>query len=1018
MPPPEKTSKKQYITTKPFCQIGLLLFAIGLGALLLALLFWWDNASGRGVVWGAEFPRIPEADVPPLGVNLFLDREPDEATIRRTLALARDMGAHWVKQLFPWEQIEADAKGDFWDERYGRSTWDHYDRIVRLCQEYGLELIVRLDRPPPWARAQALASPRLQAALQEDPTRDITGPPDRLEDYGDYVFAVVSRYRGQVRYFQLWNEPNLANEWNWAPIDPERFVELLRIGYTRAKEANPEAVILFPSLAPNDGLDPRHMSDLEFLRRVYEAGGGAYFDVMSAQLYGLGQPPYERSPVGLDRKKWRLITRTDVSRVVLLREIMERYGDTDKAVWVGELGWHSTPADWTGRPSISGPSVSEETKGTYIVQALERSLREWPWMGVRNIWFLRWGGPPPNPDDPTIFFQLVTYDFHTLPAYEAVRAWAAAPPLGVGYHRLSGPGEWEHTFLGTRLDLLLPAGTDPQVVRAEVDGVPCGLRLLRREGAEDRYIAASRLKDGRHTVRVVAPEGLLLGCYVAREPRAPWLIPAATALLAGALIAAMALLVLRLPAVVEPVWEAFWQELERWRAIPERWQALIVWGGTALALALLVRYDFLPLAALAFLILVVLALFRLDLALYVPVFLIPFYLLEATLGGKRFSVLEVALLCCVAAGILRWLRAGFPLPARREGFRLLPALAFLLLCTGSLFWSTDPAFTAVEGVPLRHISLREYRVVVVEPLLLYLLLRGSGRRDPRRLWGIADALVASGSLVALGGLVQVLTPSLHAEVADGVRRATSVYGTFSANALALFLGRVLAVAVAGALFLSRGRRRWLYLGSLVLLGGAFFLTYSRGGYIALALVLLLYGLLRSRWLLGAEVGLGAAGMLLAWRIGALGRILALDTFRNRLTMWKNSWALVRESPWLGLGLDAFYHHYTRRYPGLEAYRTPHNVVLEFWTRLGLLGVAAGAWLYGAFFARAGRLYRNLPDPAARTLVLGFLGSIVYGLAHGLIDGAFFAPDWACLFWVALAVVDGLAGATATGTPAR
>ncbi|MGC8874023.1 MAG: O-antigen ligase family protein [Chloroflexia bacterium] len=971
-------------------------------------------------MWGADLPRIAEADVPPLGVNLFLDREPEEATIRRTLAFTRDMGAHWVKQLFPWEQIEPDAKGDFWDERYGRSTWEHYDRIVQLCQEYGLELIVRLDRPPPWARARVLASPRLQAALAEDPTRDITGPPDRLEDYGDYVYAVVSRYRGQVRYFQLWNEPNLANEWNWEPIDPERFVELLRIGYTRAKEANPEAVILFPSLAPNDGLDPRHMSDLEFLRRVYEAGGGAYFDIMSAQLYGLGQPPYERSPVGLDRRKWRLITRTDVSRVVLLREIMERYGDAGKAVWVGELGWHSTPAGWTGRPSIAGPSVSEETKGAYIVQALERSLAEWPWMGVRNIWFLRWGGPPPDPDDPTIFFQLVTYDFRTLPAYEAVRAWAASPLLGVGYHRMAGPTEWEGAFLGTRLDLLLPAGADPGALRVEVDGMPCRLRFDRREGAEDRYIAATRLADGRHTVRVGAPEGLLQGCYVVREPRAPWRIPALTFLLAGALVATVALLVVRLPAVVEPVWEAFWRELERWRALPERWQALIVWGGMALALALPVRYDFLPLAALAFLILVLLALYRLDFALHVPVFLIPFYLVEATLGGKHFSLLEVAVLGCAVAGGLRWMREGFLLPVNRarEGAVLLPALAFLLICTGSLFWSTDPTLIAAEGVSLQHISLREYRVVIVEPLLLYLLLRAAGRRDPGRVWGFADALVVSGSLAALGGLVQVFSPSLHAEVADGVRRATSVYGTFSANALALFLGRVLAVAIAGTLFLPQGRRKWLYFGALALMGAAFFLTYSRGGYLALAVVLLLYGLLRSRWLLGAEVGLGAAGALLAWRIGALGRVLALDTFRNRLTMWRNSWALVREAPWLGLGLDAFYHHYTRRYPGLEAYRTPHNVVLEFWTRLGLLGVAAGVWLYGTFFARGSRLYRDLHHPAARVLVLGLLGSVTYGLAHGLLDGAFFAPDWACLFWIALAIVDGLSAAPPTGMPAR
>ena len=1028
MPLLDTTSNQHYTTKRRACQIGwpLLLLLAGLLAAALAITLFLDNNLHRGVSWGPDLPRVAQADVPPLGVNLFLDREPEEGVMRRTLALAQQMGAHWVKQQFPWDQIEPDGKGDFWDERYGRSTWEHYDLIVRLCQEYGLELIVRLDRPPPWARTRGLTSPALQAALAEDPTRDINGPPDDLADYGDLVYAVVSRYRGQVRYVQLWNEPNLANEWNWAPIAPRQFVELLRVGYTRAKEADPEVVVLFPSLAPNDGLDPRYMSDLDFLRQVYEAGGAAYFDVMSAQLYGLGQPPSEHSPLGFNRERLRPITRTDVSRVVLLREIMERYGDRDKAIWVGELGWHSTPPDWAGRSNISGPAVSEETKGAYIVQALERSLREWPWMGVRSIWFLRWGGPPPDPDDPTIFFGLVSYDFRLLPAYEAVRAWSAAPPpLGVGYHSLHGQASVGGAFLGRRLDLVLPAGVDPGSLRVEVDGKPCTLRFWRNEGAEARYVAAAKLSDGRHSFRLEGTEGILRGCYVVREERLAWLFPALTALFSLGLIATAVLIVLHLPALLARLWDLGWQEAERFRRLPERWQALVVWGGMALTLALLYRYDFLPLFLIAVVVLVLLALLRLDLALLVAVFLIPFYLQPAVLFGQYFSLLELAILACAVAGGLQWARQRWaspslpvpPSPRPRWGERLrawlgresrstaLPALAFLLVCTGSLLWSTERGFVTADGVSLLHISLREYRVTVLEPLLLYPLIRlaWAGRR--KQAWPAVDALLLSGALVSLGGIVQVFVPSLHAEVADGVRRATSVYGTFSANALALFLGRVLALAVAGGLFLPRGRRRALYLAALPLLGGAFFLTYSRGGYIAVAVVLLLYGLLHSRLLLWAELGVGAGAVLLAWLAGAMGRLLALDTFRNRLVMWRNTWPLVREHPWLGLGLDAFYHHYHQRYPGLEeAYSTPHNVVLEFWTRLGLLGLAVGTWLYSAFFVRAGRLYRRLREPIDRVLVLGLLGSVTYGLIHGLLDGAFFGPDWASLFWLAYALV--------------
>ncbi len=1036
MPRFRKHSNRHYSTGWLLCQIGALILLGGLLLAALAGLLYLDNTRNRGVTWGADLPRFPQNEAPPVGVNLFLDREPDEATIRRTLQMARDMGARWIKQQFPWDQIEPEAKGDFWDERYARSTWQHYDRIVALCQEYGLQLIVRLDRPPDWARAQALSSEALRRAQAEDPDRDITGPPDDLADYGDYVYAVVSRYRGRIGHVQLWNEPNLANEWNWAPIDPQRFVELLQVGYTRAKEANPDVVVLFPSLAYNDGLDPRHWSDLAFLEAVYQAGGRPYFDVMAAQYYGLGQPPDEHSPLGLDRQHLRLITRTDVSRVVLLREIMERHGDSAKAVWVGELGWNATPPDWTGRPSIWGQSVDEETKGQYIVAALERARREWPWMGVANIWFLRWGGPPPNADDPTQFFALVGYDFEPLPAYEAVRSWAADPPLGVGYHSLPPGKETPQPFLGTRLDVVLPAGLDPTAVQVEVDGTVQPLRFWRSEGTEARYIAAEGLADDRHTLALRGPADLVAGCYVVREQPLPWLFPLLAALLSLGLLAVAVLLMLRLPAGLAELWPRLWRTVQHFQGLPERWQAPIVLGGLALGLAALYRSVPLPLALLSLLAMGALATLRLDLATVVAVFLIPLYAQPAALAGARFSLFELTILVCLGAGsahLLRHLTLAPPFPLtpprpwprpmpRSLWWELLPALAFLLVCTGSLLWSTDRGFVTADGTGLLHISLREYRVTVIEPFLLYPLLWLSFRGRRERAWWAVDALVLSAVLVALGGVVQVLTPWMHAEVADGVRRATSVYGTFSANSLALFLGRALALALAGGLFLPRGRRRWLYLASLPFLGGAFFLTYSRGGYIALVVVLLAYGLLHSRLLLWADLGLGAAAALFAWLTGGLDRLLALDTFRNRLTMWQNAWTLIRERPWQGLGLDAFVHHYRQRFPlEQEAYLTPHNAVLEFWTRLGLLGLAAAAWLYGAFFLRAAQAYRRLADPAGRVLALGLLGSVAYALAHGMLDGTFFAPDWAATFWLAYGLVAVLApppGAGATSPPGR
>lgn len=508
-------------------RLRVLLPAAALLLAALAAVAWLDNAANRGVTYAPAPPPIAWTDVPRLGVNAYnIQFEPDRANVTRTLEMARDLGAHFVRIQMPWEDIEIAGKGDFEDRRNGQdvhSAWDKYDFIVAEASRLGLELIARLDRPPHWARQQAAASPEFQAGLAVN--ADSTGPPDNYADYADFVGTVVARYRGRVRFFQLWNEPNLAYEWNWRTPAPEDFVRLLRAGYSAAKAANPDAAVLFPSLAPTDGKDPRApMTELEYLDRVYVAGGGQYFDIMSAQAYGLGQPPDEHRYVKLNWRPSRplerldrpLDTRADVSRVVLLREVMERNGDARKAVWISEFGYNSAPPS-VPEPARStwGAPVSEEQKGDYIVRQLDRARREWPWIGVMNVWFLRWGGAAPDPRNPTAYFAIVDHDFKPLPAYTKLKAYFAAGPVaGVGAHSWDHPaverrgGAWAVRFEGDSFALMGGAGAADVVIDG---GPPIHVEL----GGAGVVAVADRLADGTHTALVQVatnpPQAFLVG---------------------------------------------------------------------------------------------------------------------------------------------------------------------------------------------------------------------------------------------------------------------------------------------------------------------------------------------------------------------------------------------------------------------------------------------------------------------------------------------------------------------------
>ena len=208
-------------------------------------------------------PTSALADVEPWGTNLFLHKEVEAWKRELTIEMVRDAGITWAKQHFPWDEIEQPRKGQSFDAKYAQSTWDKYDEIVRLATTSGLRLIARIDRPPAWAR---LDKSRANA------------PPDRLQDFGDFVFQLASRYRGKVEHFQVWNEPNLGEEWTGRP-DPAAYVALLRVAYQRIKEANPRACVIAAPLAMNVEVGPIHLNEVDFLDRMYQAGAKDVCDV-------------------------------------------------------------------------------------------------------------------------------------------------------------------------------------------------------------------------------------------------------------------------------------------------------------------------------------------------------------------------------------------------------------------------------------------------------------------------------------------------------------------------------------------------------------------------------------------------------------------------------------------------------------------------------------------------------------------------------------------------------------------
>jgi len=337
-----------------------------------------------------ELPPSPENVY---GVNVFLEREVESWKREKTLAMVEAAGIGWIKQHFPWEDIEQRGKGDF--------HWQKYDEIVALAEKHGLRVIARLDRPPSWTRRDNSYAQR---------------PPDDFDDYGDFVYAFVERYKGRIQYVQIWNEPNIWPEWGNQAVDPAGYVKLLSVAYQRAKEADPACQVLSAPLAVNteDSAIRRNLSDLVYLEEMYQAGAGNHFDILSVNAFGMNRPPDDPpDPATLNFR-----------RVELQRAIMESHGDSHKPIWFNEYGWNAAPAEL--RPEMLVWSrVTEEEQARYTVGGIDWAREHWPWAGVFCIWYFRQVGDVPE-TRADYYFRMVDTDFTPRLLYEAVRS-AASP---------------------------------------------------------------------------------------------------------------------------------------------------------------------------------------------------------------------------------------------------------------------------------------------------------------------------------------------------------------------------------------------------------------------------------------------------------------------------------------------------------------------------------------------------------------------------------------------------------------
>jgi hypothetical protein len=353
-------------------RVGILL-VLGLAlSLSIALV------AGLGASRATEnMPPPPTARPTDLGASLITQRTYpslsygiqaflwwNQTTRPRDLELVRLMRFDYVKQIFDWNDIRADANQPY--------NWEHADAVVREVQYRKLKLIARIGKPPYWVLTPS------------DPKS-----PFDLKALATFCHDLAARYKGQIAGYQVWNEPNLAREWQGRPPNPAGYVAMLRACYTAIKEADPNAVVISAGLATTGTYSPIAMPDEQFLTEMYRAGFSAYYDVLGLHAPGYKSPP-ETPPddPSLDGNRWM-----SFRHVEDMRAIQVANGDGKKQIAILEVGWTTDTRDKIKDPNdpngklIDNPyrwhAVTDDQQAEYLVRAYEYAAQHWrPWVGL------------------------------------------------------------------------------------------------------------------------------------------------------------------------------------------------------------------------------------------------------------------------------------------------------------------------------------------------------------------------------------------------------------------------------------------------------------------------------------------------------------------------------------------------------------------------------------------------------------------------------------------------------------
>ncbi|MFN8534987.1 MAG: hypothetical protein U0556_15730 [Dehalococcoidia bacterium] len=220
---------------------------------------------------------------------------PDPKRVRQAV----EMGAAWDRFPVYFYEVQETKGGPF--------KWDRYDATVNADLAAGINPQGIMLGYPKW------------------------GPSgDWLKDWEIYVREAATRYKGKIKVWEVWNEPDLKADngegvfWKGSPAD---YYDLLKVSYRTLKAVDPTITVLFAGLSftwNNQDWFPRFLDVLSKDTSAKE--NNFYFDALALHQYGRPSTLFDL-PVGYVGKP----------SFDGFHGLMQQKG-FDKPIWANEVG--------------------------------------------------------------------------------------------------------------------------------------------------------------------------------------------------------------------------------------------------------------------------------------------------------------------------------------------------------------------------------------------------------------------------------------------------------------------------------------------------------------------------------------------------------------------------------------------------------------------------------------------------------------------------------------------------------